>query len=181
METTVYRYFNSEGRLLYVGVTKNQFARLESHREIQEWWPEVYSATFEHFPSRQEALTYEDYVIGAEFPKYNKAGAVLPPENRQHLLEIISQELDDDYHRLISAKVSNEMANLAKFSKLPESYKLLFAFDRSTPWDEDGTERLVECLNCQKVFDSGWFKKLYEEVDSRIVDEYIRSYESENL
>lgn len=171
MKTTCYRYFDSEGRLLYIGITKNLFDRQDAHQRTQTWWHEVASATFTHFETRQDALAYEARMIGIEFPKYNKAGATLPEESRKHLLAVMAEDFDDEFHNKASDSMRNIMIDMNDFSEAPESHKLLFAFDRSMPFDEDGEERLVHCWNCQKILDSNWYKALLDEVDATICAE----------
>lgn len=173
MNTTCYRYFDSEGRLLYIGVTKSLLDRQEHHQKNQPWWAEVATATFTHFATRQDALDYETKMIGIEFPKYNKAGAVLPQDSQEHLAAIITSQFDDEFHSKASQNMTEWMLEMNDFSEAPESYKLLFAFDRSMPWDEEGEERLVDCLNCQRILDSNWYKQLCESVDALICDESI--------
>jgi predicted GIY-YIG superfamily endonuclease len=38
---TVYRLYNEEDDLLYVGCTKYLSSRLEQHRKKEEWWSET--------------------------------------------------------------------------------------------------------------------------------------------
>lgn len=171
MNTTCYRYFDSEGRLLYIGITKNLFERQDSHQRTQNWWHEVASASFTHFETRDEALAYESKMIGIEFPKYNRAGAVLPEESRMHLLGLMTAEFDDEFHNLASSKMRDIMLDMNEFSNAPESYKLLFAFDYAMPADEEGEERQIDCWNCQKIYGSKWYKDLLIEVNGFICDE----------
>lgn len=172
-KTTLYRYFASDGQLLYVGVTKNPFDRQSHHAQNQPWWTEVSTATFQHFTNRDLALDAETYAIGAELPKYNKAGPVLEMDARKHLADIMAGSLDDEDHQLQSQSMGTTMQDLDFFSKQPEAYKLLFAFDRSIAWDDEGEERLVFCLKCQEILDSAWFKKLQEQIDSKICNEAV--------
>ena len=174
MKTTCYRYFDSEGRLLYIGITKNLFDRQDAHQRTQPWWNEIAAASFTHFDSRDEALAYEARMIGIEFPKYNKAGATLPEDSRQHLLALMSGEFDDDFHQRASAKMHHLMIEMNTFSESPESHKLLFAFDCAMPSDEETGERLIDCLNCQRIYDSSWFQKLLIEVNATICDEAVK-------
>lgn len=68
--TTVYRLFGGE-RLLYVGITRRDTHRIHQHAKDKAWWQDVESATFEHFPTRQEALWAEADAIWDEDPAYN--------------------------------------------------------------------------------------------------------------
>ena len=173
MKTTCYRYFDSEGRLLYIGITKNLFDRQDAHQRTQPWWNEIAAASFTHFDTRDEALAYEARMIGIEFPKYNKAGATLPEDSREHLLSLMNGDFDDEFHGQASSKMREMMLEMNEFSEAPESYKLLFAFDAAMPYDDEGEERLVYCLNCQRVLDSNRYQKLLIEVNGLICDEAV--------
>jgi predicted GIY-YIG superfamily endonuclease len=72
-QTTLYRYFNEHGQLLYVGITGNNYKRQSQHRRGAEWFVEATSATFEHFPNRGDALLAETQAIQTENPIYNIA------------------------------------------------------------------------------------------------------------
>jgi len=80
--TTVYRFFGLRKRLLYIGVTRRGYHRIHQHSRDKEWWQEVRSATFEHFPTRQEALWAEAEAIRVENPVYNMQMGQLRPAAR---------------------------------------------------------------------------------------------------
>lgn len=69
--TTVYRFFDASDRLLYVGVTHRARQRIADHAADKDWWADVVRATFEHFPSRHEALKAEARAISLEDPLHN--------------------------------------------------------------------------------------------------------------
>lgn len=69
--TTVYRLFDADGNLLYVGCTNGVKARFKTHQATKEWWTEVVLADLEHFPNRQQAIAAEAEAIRNEQPKYN--------------------------------------------------------------------------------------------------------------
>lgn len=67
----VYRFFNSRGQLLYVGVTKNLGARCSNHC-TKPWWPEVAFVSIDNmFKSRKQAEFFEKQAIEREHPVYN--------------------------------------------------------------------------------------------------------------
>ncbi len=71
---TVYWFLNSEGRLLYVGVTARGHRRMHQHAASKDWWPQVATATFRHFTSRREAVAVEKRAIRNENPLHNIVG-----------------------------------------------------------------------------------------------------------
>ena len=66
----VYRHFDAEGGLLYIGQTKKYGARVVGHRK-KPWFAEVARVEFEHFDSEREALDAEKRAIWYENPKHN--------------------------------------------------------------------------------------------------------------
>ena len=77
----LYRMFNRDGVLLYVGITNNPKGRFRTHSESQPWWSEVVNITLEHLPSRLHRQAAESNAIKDEGPLYNiarPAGAYVP-------------------------------------------------------------------------------------------------------
>lgn len=71
--TTVYRFFDKQDRLLYVGITNRGTQRIKAHAKVQSWWIQVKTATFVHYESRLAAQIAEAEAIRDERPQYNKA------------------------------------------------------------------------------------------------------------
>lgn len=71
IEHVVYRMFDGEGELLYVGMTMNPTARFGGHRKNKPWWPEVATIALEQHPSRQSAAEAESRAIRRERPRWN--------------------------------------------------------------------------------------------------------------
>lgn len=91
--TVVYRFFDAQGALLYVGVSENVKQRWVVHGSTKPWWPEVAEKTTEVFPSRDEALEAERAAIVAEKPKYNIVHAM--SEQQEAALEEVVQAFVD--------------------------------------------------------------------------------------
>ncbi|OMI34420.1 GntR family transcriptional regulator [Streptomyces sparsogenes] len=72
--TALYRYFDTDGGLLYIGISRDPDGRLKAHRDThQKWVPMVKSRTLEWFDSRPEAAEAEKQAIQVERPRFNKA------------------------------------------------------------------------------------------------------------
>lgn len=67
----LYRFFDADGALLYVGITMNAPARFGQHRDDKPWWADVARIDMEHFDSREEVLEAEAEAIIAEHPAHN--------------------------------------------------------------------------------------------------------------
>lgn len=78
----LYRHFNAENELLYVGVSVSILARLDGHRTNSHWFDQIVKITIENFPTREEALSAEFNAIRLEFPKYNVRNSLSEYKNR---------------------------------------------------------------------------------------------------
>lgn len=67
----LYRLYNAAGELLYVGITWNVANRMNTHRGLQPWWPEVADVQLETHPNRAAVLAAERVAIERERPRYN--------------------------------------------------------------------------------------------------------------
>lgn len=86
-KTTLYRYFDGNGQLLYVGITGDNTKRQSQHRRNSFWFGEIESATFEHFDTRQQALEAETLAIRTERPMHNvQKGFVLEHSPWVHMV-----------------------------------------------------------------------------------------------
>ncbi|MFD7016092.1 GIY-YIG nuclease family protein [Streptomyces sp. NPDC059928] len=77
--TALYRLYDSDDRLLYIGVTKNPPRRFAAHRSDKPWWPNVARREVSWWPTRYEAGRAESAAIWNESPLYNQAGT--PADN----------------------------------------------------------------------------------------------------
>lgn len=69
--TALYRLFDQEGRLLYVGVAFDPEARWKGHAAEKAWWGLVMERRVEWFDTRTDALIAEVAAIKADLPLYN--------------------------------------------------------------------------------------------------------------
>lgn len=67
----LYRFFDTSGDLLYIGVTHNPTQRLTTWRHTRGWFADVTSATWQLYADRGTALTAEMHAIRAERPRHN--------------------------------------------------------------------------------------------------------------
>jgi predicted DNA-binding transcriptional regulator AlpA len=72
MNCDLYRHFDKDGRLLYVGVSFATFWRLNTHRNEATWYHEIRTITIDKFASRGEAMKAEAVAIRDEKPLNNK-------------------------------------------------------------------------------------------------------------
>ena len=70
---TLYRFYDGNDELLYVGITKFFEPRLKQHYRNAEWFFDTAFVRLEHFATRQEVEMAESYAIKNENPRYNIA------------------------------------------------------------------------------------------------------------
>lgn len=67
----LYRHFDSDGRLLYVGISLSAVSRLRQHATSSHWFKEIARVEIEKLPSREAALNAERHAIHNEKPIHN--------------------------------------------------------------------------------------------------------------
>ena len=107
MNTQLYRHFDGERKLLYVGISLSTFARLSQHKDHSDWFKKIKSVEIENFETREEAMAAERKAIQSEDPMFNiamkKTLAQIEKENRQVLKQavLIEKEKDEVIHRYV--------------------------------------------------------------------------------
>lgn len=70
----VYRCFDTDGRLVYVGLTEQLFQRLDTHYRYTWWAPQVARVRATVYPNRERARRVERTAILEERPRWNVSG-----------------------------------------------------------------------------------------------------------
>jgi DNA-binding transcriptional regulator YhcF (GntR family)/predicted GIY-YIG superfamily endonuclease len=150
--TALYRLFDSDGNLLYVGITNNPEYRFGQHRRTKPWWPQVDHNEIRWFDSLEEAAEAEKVTIAAEQPTHNVSANALkiaksaPPKKRTGYKQIA-----DDLRRAILD------GHFAPGARLPGQHQLMRDYDvaESTVRQALGvlkTEQLVSSRQGAGVF-----------------------------
>jgi len=110
----LYRWFDAEGELLYVGISSTLWNRTKQHSQTAEWFTEISFCTVEWFDSRFEVENAENRAIMNENPKHNKTPQkqtnrstlkVCPPsKNTQLVLNRLKQRVEHLEERIILQK-----------------------------------------------------------------------------
>lgn len=125
----VYRLFDADGGLLYIGSSINPRARFDRHKLEQPWWPQVASWTLEACPSLDEARIAERLAIDAEDPRHNKIRYLPVLPKNKHRMVRFSDEDWAEFGDLTTEAGSDRSAILNQFirwylrrpgAKLPE-------------------------------------------------------------
>jgi excisionase family DNA binding protein len=97
MTYRLYRHYNTDGELLYVGISLNAFARLVGHRDHSTWFADISRVELEAFETKEAALEAEKIAIQKERPTFNvqhnpvaslKSGEVTPIGQHRLLVSI---------------------------------------------------------------------------------------------
>ena len=123
----LYRHYDRQGRLLYVGITDNMTRRSKEHSG-NDWWKEVDDTRVQYLDTRPHAEALERVAIQFEKPLHNVA---LNPEARRKLIRPLPErppvhQPDDDPElaalREVASKLTDDQVNgitlMAKFLHL---------------------------------------------------------------
>lgn len=85
MKTVLYRHFDADNVLLYIGISKSLLNRISQHSHVSHWFESISLIKLEWFATREEALEAERNAILYERPLYNIAmnSSVLIPLRRE--------------------------------------------------------------------------------------------------
>lgn len=72
---TLYRHYDAEGALLYVGISSRPGYRLSQHEERSAWWKDIARVDLEKFESRAAALLAEAEADALALPATHAAEA----------------------------------------------------------------------------------------------------------
>lgn len=78
----LYRFYDADGTLLYVGICDEPMARWSKHASNKPWWPTVHRFRLVWLPSRREAEKAERDAIVSEKPLHNRAMNGIPNGGR---------------------------------------------------------------------------------------------------
>jgi len=94
----VYRLFDAQKRLLYVGKSWNVDARFygtNGHASSKSWWNNVKFAVIEEYKTEASALKAEAHIIKKERPRYNIAQPVVPATRKPSPVTWTLRELEN--------------------------------------------------------------------------------------
>jgi DNA-binding transcriptional regulator YhcF (GntR family)/predicted GIY-YIG superfamily endonuclease len=144
--TALYRLYDADDRLLYVGITSNPNERFGHHAATKAWWPEVARRDIEWRDTRPEAEAAEIEAIRAEAPLYNGQHAVSPIQ----IDATLKKRSDAPYMQMAAAlRTAIRNGEYPAGTKLPPTKTLREMFGTSTATinralDELKREGLIE-------------------------------------
>ena len=151
----LYRFFDSEENLVYVGITNDWKHRFHDHERQARWWSEVAKVTFERYEDRESVSAAEIKAIKTEQPKYNKQHHPEYLSPNQHFQQIkfwVHTDIkpDKDHERLVEIlKFWHEEDEIWKKQSKHLAYWLVTLVK---PLLMEG----ALCRNCRGMYDRRW-------------------------
>lgn len=160
----LYRFWDKNNTLLYIGISNNFLGRITQHTSTAEWFPQASYVTLEHFDSRLEVEQAEKNAIKSELPLYNKTHNPIYESHLKHWRKI----------KYGSKKVENPTQHSLLYS-LQQEYRdthtmaqatLLALQEINAYWGG------IECEFCKQInanrqygnIGKSYFQKVYDEV-----------------
>ena len=135
-QVSLYRYFDVEDTLLYVGVSDDPLRRAKEHRS-KFWYDKAYRATTEWYPSKVLAHEAERRAIIFENPVFNKKRPRLP-----------ANFLAIDPHAVYVADILTDLPNHSD----PQTGEICITPEQLAGFDAvDVSQKLVEAQEASKT------------------------------
>ena len=160
----LYRFWDKNKNLLYIGISSNFVGRLKAHNYAAEWFGQTANVTIEHYDNRKDVERAEKQAIQTELPQYNKTHNPNYESHVQHwrkLKQDIKHFPQPDQHRLLFSLVDEYRDTHTHAESLVLSLKEIKYY-----WGG------VECELCQAIesnrqyakFGKAYFLKVYKEL-----------------
>ena len=155
--TTLYRFFDKDDRLLYVGISKNYFSRLINHIQNKDWISQAVRCDLQHFDTREDASNAEIDAVQFENPVYNKQYA---SEREKHLADMIrhltgNDEIQfDELHQVMldGIKKRDEFLGVEWSNEIIGWNFVIFDYLAST-FDDDSDYHSIPCKLCARNYE----------------------------
>jgi hypothetical protein len=122
VKTHLYRHFNAEGELLYVGISLSAINRLGQHKDNSHWFDSICRVDIQNFDTREEAVNAETLAIRDEKPKHNVRKQIdLKKEkylNHKHINTIAKATQDDLTSNIIQFNLIYSYSEAAKLLRI---------------------------------------------------------------
>ena len=112
----LYRHYNKEGVLLYVGISLSAINRLGQHKDHAHWFSLISRVEIESFSSRAEVRNAEIAAINKENPLYNLQRPTLKEQKT-----IYQDAKDDLVKRIVTFNITYSIDDLVNILGLRKS------------------------------------------------------------
>ena len=94
---TLYRFYDTDDVLLYVGLSINPGKRFEKHRHTKPWWRDVDRIEIQHFDDLDSLRAAERKAIEDEQPLYNiRMNTRRQPDDLIWICDVCREPVEDD-------------------------------------------------------------------------------------
>jgi predicted GIY-YIG superfamily endonuclease len=155
----LYRFWNADNKLLYVGISQSFLSRMDQHQRTKTWFVEIVNITFEHFATRAEVEAAELRAIKLENPRHNRIGKPDYVPMDHHIVSIVTGSVYKvarfkGRHEWIKPYIARYKSNAQKIAdkRLSRSWLVFKAYSDAK---KDG----YFCLSCETVYTSDAVKR----------------------
>lgn len=160
----LYRFYDADDTLLYIGITNSPTTRFNQHRSDKAWFKKVVRSTMQHFATRSELAIAELDAIRDEKPKHNIAHTVAPLPNRIGVAPRVTRPRNSDANRFPKPDaittdeptIAEREARLDELETHLQHRSELIPRKRCPSCDYITLTReyddLIRCLNCQNMW-----------------------------
>jgi predicted GIY-YIG superfamily endonuclease len=143
---TLYRFFDADGSLLYVGITDTWYQRFHEHERKSGWFSKVASCTFESHETREKVMAAELIAIRSENPEFNQLHNPAYESRMDHFAKLKSWTFTgltpDEQHAELVKQMKHRLLHIkGKQSKWVAMAFLDLFYDL-------GPEGVFSCRNC---------------------------------
>lgn len=161
MEQTLYRFFDSENRLLYVGITNLWYQRFHQHEKDSGWFASAASCTFTKYPDRESVIAAELEAIQTESPLFNKANNPKHESAVDHFQKFKPCIFDDyefdDFHQPVFKWIRYQVDNDWTWPRKNTKWAAFIWFGAyNAAAKRDG----FYCRNCEAIFTTSMYRGL---------------------
>ena len=120
----LYRHFDKNQKLLYIGLTNNIHGRISGHKSASKWFLDIANITLEHFPSRFMLIEAEKEAIRNEKPEHNVISQIPYIEKqiieKEHNLQRQEASKELLLHRIVNFDPVYSLASASKLLDIPD-------------------------------------------------------------
>tara|TARA_Y100000361_G_scaffold142463_1_gene148525 strand:- start:284 stop:784 length:501 start_codon:yes stop_codon:yes gene_type:complete len=116
-QTTLYRHFDINKKLLYVGISSRPWTRLKEHK-ISPWYDKIHNITLQQYENREKAIKAEREAVIKENPLFNVQRFKTYKEQKRKEKEIIDNSKLKFISNVVHFKMSYSLQEVRQITKL---------------------------------------------------------------
>jgi len=166
MTETLYRFYDEDNRLLYIGISSSFYSRANQHSKNSNWFESASKVLLQHYKTREAVLEAEKLAIKQERPIHNKIHSLTNEKPRSHFDSYwdVTKFHRDEWHQQIR-DLATEAFFVAKtefpylYAEETKAYAVRAAFRDATNSGGDLIEG-IQCLSCERLNAAPFFETL---------------------